>query len=110
MSCSASSRQAIGGSSGAVWAGACRSGTNNPPLGRQHDLTDIVATLDVAMRRRCFLQGKRAIDDGAELAQRLPLEKLLHRAAQQHDMTPEMADIDAEDAAIVVHQPEQVEA
>src|SRR6185312_3523226 len=110
MSCSASSRRAIGGSSGAIWARARRSGADLAPSGRQHDLADVMAALDVAVRRRRFLQGKRAIDDRAELAQRLPFEDLLHRAAQQPDMAPEMADIDAEDAAIVVHQPEQVEA
>src|ERR1700730_11399591 len=78
------------------------------PSRPEPDLADVAAVLDVSVRRRRFRETKRAVDDGVDLAQRLPFQDMFHPAPQQAHLAPEMADIDTEDAAIVIHQPQWI--
>src|SRR5579883_908348 len=70
----------------------------------EHDFADIAPRLDMGVRRRGFGEGKGAIDDGIDLALRLPTQDVAEPAPHRLLLAPEMAEIDAEETAIGIHQ------
>src|SRR5262249_49479902 len=76
----------------------------------EHDLADIAATLDMTMSRRCFRKREGAINLGRDLPLHLPSQDLAHPVADHVVLVPQMTDIHAEDAAVVIHELERVEA
>src|SRR6266540_788035 len=76
----------------------------------EHNLTDITAALDMTMSRRSFRKDERAIDHRRDFPLRLPCQDLAHPVADHVMLVPQMTEIHADDAAVVIHEPKRVEA
>src|SRR3989449_6557423 len=76
---------------------------------RQHDLPDVAALVDVAVRRRTLRDGECAVDARADAPGASMVEERLDLRPDDLLRGPQAPQVDSRDHAIVVHQGERSE-
>ena len=72
--------------------------------GFEHDLADVLALQDPAVGCRCFGEGVGRVDARLDLVLLPEREDRLEFCAQDSHLPPEVADVDAADRPVLVHQ------
>src|SRR5215510_12697786 len=77
---------------------------------RQDHLADVAPLVNVPVRLRGLLDGERAIHARADAPFVCVAQQRLHLRADDRLLIPKMAQIDARDGAVVVHERKRTEA
>src|SRR5256885_2894963 len=82
------------------------SGASGRRLGDQHDLADVAALLDHAVRFRGAVEGERLGHHRLQVALRETFDKRVHNPPEVALAVPPVEHVEPEDALVLVHDPE----